>query len=709
MNKKFKGIFASALIFSMISTGCSDKKSEQSTESSEEISVSSSKLESSESSSSEIESTSKSSEEMQTVPLSNTKGTYISDITDIFSNNDLNPTYQADNEVILNGKSAEINGNGASVSDSVVTITEGGTYRISGTLDDGQIIVNSLEKVWLILDGADIHCSDSAPIYIQQSDKTFITLAENSENNLSDGSEYVYASAEENEPDAVIFSKDNLTVNGTGTLNISANFNEGITSKDDITITGGNINITSVGNGIKGKDCIAVTSANIDITAKADGMKSSNIDEVGKGFIFINDGNINIKSDEDALQAEQELIISSGTITTVSGDGCQSDNVKTHTDSMMMGGGHGGFFGMNESTEVTSEENFISMKSLKAGSLIYINGGNISVDSADDALHTNGTIVIDDGTINITSGDDGIHADTKLSINNGKINIETAYEGIESAVIDITGGETSLYAKDDGFNASDGSSQGAMGQHTNGVSLTISGGIVYANAGGDGLDSNGVMNISGGTVIVDGPTNSGNGALDSNGSISIDGGTLIAVGSAGMAEYPSTDSPQQTLGIIVNNQQGGTAFTICDSSNKEIITYKPSKSYSSIVISTPDLSTDETYTLYIGATSSAEQKYNLYQTGGYNNDGTEYGTYNTGEYSSGGMMGGFDGGGHGGHGYGQQMPPDEIPSDFNPENMTPPNGEIPEMPEDFDFGNMIPPNGEIPQMFEIPTTENSFT
>jgi len=681
MNTNYKGFFASAMIFSVLASGCSDNNSNSSDsgnniQTSSESSISVSEDDSSEESESEPESTSSTAPEA--IQLSVNSSGYDCNLSDIFSENDLNPIYNAENEIILKNNSAQINGKG-NINNSDIMITEGGTYRITGTLDNGQVIVNSDEKVHLILDNAEINCSDSSPIYIEKSDKTFITLAPDSENTLSDGKEYLYPQDGENEPDAVIFSKDNLTVNGSGTLNINANFNEGITSKDDITITGGTININSVGNAIKGKDCIAVTSANINIDSQSDGIKSSNTDANDKGFIFIYGGNLNINSQEDAFQAEHELIIDGGNINIISGEGSSSDYVKEHTDSMMNGKGFKEFDKQNKETE-TDTETTISRKGIKAGADIYINGGNITADCSSDSIHSNSDIKISGGTLKLSSGSQAVHADNTLSINNGNIDISKSYEGLEASVIDISGGNISINSDDDGFNASDGSSQGAMGQSSDGVKIDISGGTVYVNAEGDGLDSNGTITISGGDIIVEGPTKGGNGALDSNNGISLEGGNLIAVGISGMDEYPDTDSKQKFLAMTsdVNSEFN---FKIC-LNNSEITKYTPKKNYSgnvSIIVSTPKLSEDKEYTLYI--------------------DDNESGKYQVNDVPEGN-----------GFGHNNMTPPDG----FNKNKMTPPDDDFDpdNIPDNFHHGNMTPPDRFNPDdMPELPNDfkENSFT
>lgn len=634
---------------------------------------------------------------------------YTSPFDSLFSERDISGDYgEISAEINFDGTNAAIDGTGASFKDSVLTITDEGTYHISGKLDDGQIIVDSDGKIQLLLDGADISCSSSAPIYIKNSKKTFITLAENSKNTITDGSEY--SNTSENEPDAAVFSCDSLTVNGSGSLTVNANYNDGITSKDDIVITGGIINIVSPGNGIKGKDYVAMCGGSVNIDAGGDGMKASNTSDSSLGYIYIKDGTLNITSGEDGIQAETAFTADGGTINIVSGGGNASAEPKQNDGFGGFGGdmnGHGRFGRRDfpnqddsqaQLTAELTEENSdtsISKKGIKSGSALNISGGTFNIDSASDSLHSNGNMDINGGNITLTSGNKGIHSDSSVNITDGKINIAKSYEGIEASVISISGGNVEVQSSDDGFNASDGSQQGAMGNNTDGTELNISGGTVYVNADGDGLDSNGNINISGGTVLIDGPTNGGNGALDSNGKIVVNGGTLIAAGSSQMAEYPDNSSEQHSVSIGLGSYQDAeTLITICDSKNSPVISYAPSKKFEHIVISSPNIKSGETYTINIGGTFSGESNHGLCT--GYNGDGEKSDSFSADDITT--LVGSQSsmGGGFGGR-------PDDMPDgDFqgrpDGEMPAPPDGEIPtgdfqgrpdDMPE--------PPDGEMPE------------
>lgn len=614
--------------------------------------------------------------------------------SEYFDSDDLNDTYDDITAVIsFTGDSADINGGGAEFSDGRIIIESGGTFLFSGTLYDGQIYVNTKDKVHLVFNGVKISNSVSSAVYIENADKAVITVAEGSENNLSDAADYVYDNSEENEPDAVIYSKDDLSVNGGGTLNITANYNEGITSKNDLRIKDSVINITSVGNSIKGKDSLAIMEAKINAQSQSDGLKSSNAEEDGKGYIAIESGEFNITAVSDAIQAETELIINGGTFDIKTGNGSGDTNAAS---SDQIGRGFG------RASEGNSNKTEDSEKGVKAGNKLIINDGTITADCTDDTVHSNGNIEINGGTLNLSSGDDGIHADGELTVNGGEISVLKSYEGMEGTVITINDGNISVTASDDGFNASEGSADDdaessgqnigkGFGDVSENCILNINGGYIYVNAGGDGLDSNGVMNISGGTVIVDGPVNDGNGALDSGTEINVSGGILIAAGSSGMAEFPSDTSTQPSLVVgFEQSLDAGTIVCVQNKNGENIITYSPSKKFSSVIISSPDIIQGESYSIYYGGSSSGTAKDGLYSGGEYSG-GTLLETVTaesavtqagTGTF---GQMGGIGRGGMPGNNGSFDPENGEMPDNgfTHPEGMTPPNG--------GSFDNVTPP------------------
>ncbi len=558
----------------------------------------------------------------------------------------------------LEGDAITVDGSGATVDGTTVTVTAAGTYDISGTLNDGQIIVNAADsdKVVLVLDGADITCATSAPIYVLSADKVVITLAEGTENSVTDGTAYVFEDAESDEPNAAIFSKDDLTINGDGSLTVNANYNNGIVSKDDLKITGGTITVTAVNDGIKGKDSIAVKDGVITVTAGSDGLQANNDEDTEKGYIAIEGGTLAIISGLDGIQAETNLSASGGTITIVSGGGSVNSS-------------SGDNWGQPAPGSAANDDSTVeSMKGLKAGVALTITGGVLTIDSADDALHSNDSVTVSGGEIAISSGDDGIHANTTIEISGGDLTISKSYEGIESATITINDGTIHITASDDGVNVAGGNDGSALngrpGQNeftaSGNYHLYINGGYIYVDAGGDGLDSNGSADMTGGVAIVNGPTNSGNGALDAN-TFNVSGGLLVAVGSSGMAQAPSSTSTQYS---VIHNfdsvQEAGTMIHIASADGEDILTFVPTKEYQSVVVSSPDLANGATYTVYSSGSSTGTATDGLYSDGSYT-AGTEVTSFTISSIttSSGAAGGGF-GGGHGGGGRmggGGAMPP----------------------------------------------------
>lgn len=586
---------------------------------------------------------------------------------------------EADSTAItLSGTSAAVNGAGAVAKDGTVTITEAGIYVLSGTLSDGQIIVDEQAKgtVRLVLNGAQLSNSDSAPIYIKEAGKVVITLQEGTENSVTDGADYVFADAATDEPSAAVFSKADLTINGTGKLTVTGNYNDGITSKDDLKIMSGTLEVKAADDGIVGKDMIAVQDGTVTINAEGDGIKSTNDEDADKGFIAIASGTFDITAGNDGIQAETAAVIDGGTYTMVTGGGNVNAEVKTGDQGGPgMGGGRdfgqrpeaGSFPDMTDgeagaggtppamdavpptdqapaaavSTDTaadsaaTTETESVSTKGLKAGGDLTINGGSFTIDSADDAVHSNSNVSITDGEFEIASGDDGIHADSMTSLSGGTIHITKSYEGIEGGNITISGGEIHVVATDDGVNVAGGNDSntdagGTQGQDqftsTGSNMLTISGGTLTVDAAGDGLDSNGSVTMTGGTVIVNGPENSGNGALDYDGTFNMTGGYLVAAGASGMAQAPGEDSTQYSVSVsFTETQQAGTMVHLEDADGKTVLTFTPSKSFQTVVVNSPDLK-EGSYTVYTGGRSTGTAADGLY-TGGEYSGGTEFVTF----------------------------------------------------------------------------------
>ncbi|WP_153732772.1 carbohydrate-binding domain-containing protein [Sporosarcina obsidiansis] len=531
-----------------------------------------------------------------------------------YSDEDFYNEWEDATSIQLNGSSASFEGDREVVIDkNIITIKTSGVYTIQGKLDDGQIIVDTEDDgiVRLVLNGADIHSSTTSAIYVKQAEKTIISLEKGTENVLSDGAKYVYENSEEDEPNAALFSKDDLTINGSGKLVVQGNYNDGITSKDQLKITGGTIQIHSADDGIVGRDLLAVKEGSVRIEASGDGMKSMNDKDASKGIIAIEGGSFDIKSVNDGIQAETYLLIADGDFNISSGGGSPENIANVEMGRSAPGE-------MDTSIADTSSET-ASAKGLKANEEVAIGGGSITLDSLDDAIHSNHSVTITGGELNVATGDDGIHADTSILIKGGNIDITKSYEGIESGSIAILDGEIHVKANDDGINISGGSDNvDTSTEQTDDRLLSINGGYIYVDAAGDGLDSNGSISMTGGTVIVNGPTNNGNGALDYDEDFEISGGVLIAAGSSGMAMATSENSSQNTILMSYpKTQSAGIILHLEDSEGKEIVTFAPEKDYQSVVISSPKLTKDASYTLYSGDTTSGKESDGLFEDSDY--------------------------------------------------------------------------------------------
>lgn len=436
------------------------------------------------------------------------------DITDMFTKRDLAGNYDESEavKITLSGKTAACNSSNVQIEDGVVTIKAAGVYVLSGTLTDGTIVVDAGDddKVQLVLDGVSIMAADYAAIYAKNADKVFVTLAEGAGNSLTVSGDYVQT--DDNNVDAVIFAKCDLTLNGTGSLTVKDNTGHGIVSKDDLVVTGGTYTIYSQDHCLNGKDSVRIA-----------------------------DGTFNLSCDEDGIHA---------------GNDDQQDGY------------------------------------------VYIEGGDI----------------------NISVGDDAIHAEGLLIITGGDIDVSKSCEGVEGDKILVTGGDIDVISSDDGFNAAGGSS-GSGDNHDgfgggpgmggvdmdadNDAYILITGGTININANGDGIDSNGCIGITGGSVYVLGPSDNGNGAMDYGICAAITGGEIVAVGGSGMAQGFGDESTQ--CSALVNFDEwvdAGETITLTDSDGKEVLSYKADKKFNSVVISTSDMKQGDNYTLTVGDQNS---------------------------------------------------------------------------------------------------------
>ena len=398
--------------------------------------------------------------------------------------------------------------------DDDLTITEAGVYILSGNYENTMIVVDvsKEDKVQLVLANANLSNANGPAIYVRSADKVFITAAAGTVNTISDGTSYTLTD-DDTTLDAAVFSKEDLTINGAGSLTISGNYKHAVVSKDDLVITAKNLTVNAVNVGLNGKDSVRISEADIRITAGTDGIRAENGSEEGKGFVSVADSNVTVVSGKDGIQAETAFIAENSTITVTAGGG----------------------------SSARSSDASESYKGIKAGTSIFINGGVYQINALDDAIHANGSAVISAGEFALQSRDDGLHANETVTILGGTLNI-SAYEGIESTYVLISDGNITIQASDDGINAGRKSSYSTPTVEITGgtVNITMSAGDT------DGIDANGNIIISGGTISVN-----GNSAFDYDGTASFTGGTVYVNGSR------VTTLPNQMMGGGGRNNFGG--------------------------------------------------------------------------------------------------------------------------------------------------------
>ncbi|MBQ7378863.1 MAG: carbohydrate-binding domain-containing protein [Clostridia bacterium] len=532
-----------------------------------------------------------------------------------------------DAAVTLLGSSATVDGSGVQTDGNTVTFTAQGMYLVSGELQ-GQIIVDTpdTEKVKLILNGVSVTCESGPALQVNTAAKKVILYsAKDSVNLFSDGTDY-YTEAEDGTssglPNACIWSAEDLKFDGLGSIYITGNCDKGVNTKDDLEICSGTLYVSAKGAALRGNDSVTISGGYLHATSTAgDGIKTSNTDQ-GKGDLVISGGEVYIDCFGDGISASAALTVSGGTIS-ISTEGTVDASSSSSSSSgsgwggsgggRPGGGGHGGGpGGMNEGN---SNKSSTSAKGLKSVGLLHITGGNITIDSADDAIHSDSAVQIDKGNLYLSANDDGIHGEQSALINGGVIEIAKSYEGIEAIDITVNGGTIRLVASDDGFNACGGTSMMGGGFFGPGQSsdsssssssdetplLTFNGGYTVVNAGGDGIDSNGQIVVTGGTVIVYGPTDNGNGPIDHGDArtdqLTISGGTLLAIGSSGMADT----AVGQNYGVIAfatrSSFAAGTTMGIFDADGNLVLAFESPKAFASVVYSSADVQSGKTYSI----------------------------------------------------------------------------------------------------------------
>lgn len=472
------------------------------------------------------------------------------DITDMFTKRDLAGTYDESEavKITLSGKTAACDSSNVHIEDGVVTIKAAGVYVLSGTLTDGTVVVDAGDddKVQLVFDGVSITAADYAAIYAKNADKVFVTLTEGTENTLTVSGDYVQT--DDNNVDAVIFAKCDLTLGGSGSLTVKDTTGHGIVSKDDLVVMGGTYTIDSQDHCLNGKDSVRIADGTFTLTCDEDGIHAGN-DDQQDGYIYIEGGDIDISVGDDAMHAEGLLIITGGDI----------DISKSY-----------------EGIE---------------GYKILVTGGDIDVVANDDGFNaarpdSNGQ---SDGTQ--STEDDQRQTDSfKRRTNDTETNRpELPEKGDRPGDSGTPGGPGMGAGMDADYDAY----------------ILITGGTININADGDGIDSNGYLGIAGGNVYVLGPSNNGNGALDYGIYATITGGEMVAVGGSGMEQGFGDESTQCSALVSFDEWiDVGETITLTDSNDNKLLTYKADKKFDSVLISTSDMKQGETYTLTVGDQTS---------------------------------------------------------------------------------------------------------
>lgn len=515
--------------------------------------------------------------------------------------------------VDLSALSNDVNADGATVlSNDVTTITSAGSYILTGAYAGITVSVGDGETAHLFLNNATI--SGGAGIAISNTNKKstlIITACENTENEVASKGDDVNA----------IHVKGTLKINGTGTIKVSAKKN-GIKVSKGLSIADSTINLTA-GNHALSARFIEAENAKINVLSAGKDALNAECDEETQEFT-LDEGYVSLKSSKvfasvsgDGIQADTFVYITGGSV-----------DIKTSATFVSYGAESMAAYDLSEDDfryiksgdtykkidDVASKGARYAMiqsaKGIKCGEIKYeidgteyavtkntnyfivIDGARVKINSSDDAIHTNsGNVLIKGGTLDLTTLDDGIHADELVKIDGGEITVNGSYEGIEGAYVEIGGGTIYITASDDGINAA--SDDESVNEH-----IIISGGTITVDASGDGLDSNGAIYVTGGTLIVYGPTTGADTGLDADGGILIDGGNVFVASSKEMLEIPASNSKSNVLVYGVNTVQAGSEIILTNADGGEMVRITLKKQAQAIILSTPELATNGTYSLY---------------------------------------------------------------------------------------------------------------
>jgi hypothetical protein len=474
--------------------------------------------------------------------------------------------------VTLTGTGATSSSAGVAISGSTVTVTAAGTYRFTGSLSNGRIVVNSAATgiVRLILNGVDIANSTTAPISVTAADEVMVVLAAGTANRLTDPATHTTAV----NPSAALSSAADLTITGTGALTVTGNAADGIASDDGLVIDGGTINVTAKDDGVRGQDYVVHTGGTLGVTAGGDAIKSDEDADATEGYVYLAGGTRTLTAAGDGVSATTDVIVAGGSLTAKTGGGSSTVPGTTST------------------------------KAVKADVSVVVSDGQLALDASDDGVNSNKVITIDGGTLTAASGDDAIHADTALTISAGSVTVTRSYEGLEAMQTTLAGGTITVTATDDAVSAAE---EGVNEwQPAPNAFIRVTGGTVTVNGGTDGLDSNGTLAISGGTVIANGsPTRGGGeGGLDSNGALTMTGGTILATGlTASTSTLPASGQAWVAYSFS-GNQPAGTVIHLATTSGTQLASFRSTRVLKGVIFDLSTLTRGTSYRIYTGGTVS---------------------------------------------------------------------------------------------------------
>lgn len=618
--------------------------------------------------------------------------------TESTTENSTENNISSDVYITLSDNASSTDGNGVTIENNTITITTAGTYYVSGSLSDGCIVVNSEEDVEIVLNGVEI-TNTSGPAINGISGDLDLKLEKNTENILTDGSSYSEQD-ESGEPDACVFSKDRITVKGSGSLTINANYGDGIGGKDELEIKNGNITINSADDGIRAKDYIEITGGTINVAATSDGIKCT------KGYISINESknnvDINVNAAKNGIKAEtymtitdalinvecnnNSVVASTGDLTVKTAEiSCTAigtdtenynyDGLKSSESSVYVSNSkiicnvsqdaiQSALLTNIEDSEITftssdngitSDENIILTnctingnsigKGIKSGTNTVITDGTYVITSTDDTIHSNGNITINSGTFTLSTEDDGIHADETLTIEGGEIDILNSYEGLEAVKININGGNTSLKASDDGINANGGADNSGFG---GGDKNNPWGNRNNNNNSSSSSSEDSGITINDGYIFV----NSGGDGLDANGYLTFNGGTVIVYGSTNSADaaIDADGTISYNGGILSATGSSGMAQAPSStaSSGYSVMYNGSALSANNLIVLTDSngnvisaIKPEKTYSsvVFCSPLITSGQKISIYSGGNYSGTFDENGYSTGGTYNAGTLLG----------------------------------------------------------------------